>query len=314
MAGSSGERGTSWRVGFGRRPSRRVRTTAGRCVRGRRAARCHLRECDLGPLRRADWRRVSRRLRRDTGLRPGRCRLACGRRRVMGTPRSRRFVWRARYLYPTASGPSMADVAAREGRVVIAGSLTLGRDPAVWWSDDLNEWHMIEVGATGQSQPTAIAASERGFAMVGIAYGSTGTRDSAAGWFSTDGLTWVPATFEDGAGSRVGMSSQRKTDGSLPDRWEPLLRSGPLATDSNGDGPMSSRPRALRFDSRRFSLSSHSTGTLSATEVPTVRATLGSRVSAAGSRRRGPLNRPYGSRATAGDGPRSARLPIASTR
>ena len=62
---------------------------------------------------------------------------------------------------------------------------------------------MIEVGATGQTQP-AIAASERGFAMVEIAYGSTGTRDSAAGWFSTDGLTWVPATFEDGAGSRVG--------------------------------------------------------------------------------------------------------------
>ena len=105
---------------------------------------------------------------------------------------------------PTASGPSMADVAAREGRVVIAGSLTLGRDPAVWWSDDLNEWHMIEVGATGQTQPTAIAASERGFAIVGIAYGSTSTRDSAAGWFSRDGLTWVPATFEDGAGSRVG--------------------------------------------------------------------------------------------------------------
>jgi len=98
----------------------------------------------------------------------------------------------------------MEDVAARDRRVVIAGSLSLGRDPAVWWSDDLNEWQMIEVGATGQTKPTAIAASKRGFAIVGIAYGSTSTRDSAAGWFSRDGLTWVPATFEGGAGSRVG--------------------------------------------------------------------------------------------------------------
>ena len=104
---------------------------------------------------------------------------------------------------PSDVGPTMWDVAERNSRVVVAGSERPTSEAMVWISDDLESWHVVDLGTSGPGRPTSIAAGTRGFAMVGIDEGDADTADNAVGWFSTNGESWEVATFENAWGARV---------------------------------------------------------------------------------------------------------------
>lgn len=89
-----------------------------------------------------------------------------------------------------SGGIEFVDVAERDGRIVVVGSV-LGNfvTPSVWWTDDLATWRQFKFDVEDGGYPSSIAAGERGFVVGGSRPVDADQAAAAAAWFSPDGET-----------------------------------------------------------------------------------------------------------------------------
>ena len=106
-----------------------------------------------------------------------------------------------RIVWKEIGGPvSDLDFASDGHRTVAPGVSESDRFPfphTVAWSDDARTWTEAIVAVLGRFESGGvIGASSGGFAMAGQRFKPEDESSHAIGWWSTDGATWQPSTFQ----------------------------------------------------------------------------------------------------------------------
>lgn len=124
----------------------------------------------------------------------------------------------------------MTDIAiGADGTVVVVGEVSDGEeetDGAVWVSEDLIEWSLVEsdaLGGPGSQSISAIVATSDGFVAVGDEYVGN-SNHTALAWRSTDGRTWersAPTVPEAETGAFYGAGMFQDVVYAVGERYQP---------------------------------------------------------------------------------------------